>query len=91
MEEATYDTWPDNTKTNQKQGKEDVHVSSTAIGNLFGDLKDPDVLPSHNKGLSSSWIRALSMADTISLPPLISHHEQQWKFIPCFQVCVGAS
>lgn len=54
MEEATYDTWPDNTKTNQKQGKEDVHVSSTAIGNLFGDLKDPDVLPSHNKGLSSS-------------------------------------
>lgn len=35
----------------------------------YCNLKDPELLLSHNKGFRSRWYRAIFMADTIPLPP----------------------
>lgn len=91
MKVDTYDRspWPDDTEANQEWCEEVISlVSSTIVKKSARDLKDPKVSPFKMfnlhiiKGLSSSWIRAISVAGIMILQPL-------WMAAKvCFQVYV---
>lgn len=91
MKVDTYDRspWPDDTEANQEWCEEVISlVSSTIVKKSGRDLKDPKVSPFKMfnlhiiKGLSSSWIRAISVAGIMILHPL-------WAAAKvCFQVYV---